>query len=163
MGMGMTKSPALAGVLSAMPGLGHVYLGLYQRALTFFAIWVACITITSNAHNAGPIGLMIPFWWFFVLIDAVRQAKAINTSGAPEANLAVTELSMKSGGNLTMGVVLILVGLFFLIDKFVTIDLSFLWDWSPLLLVAFGAWLVFSYYKTKQASEGETGSGSTSV
>jgi ferrous iron transport protein B len=29
------KSPGLAGVLSMFPGLGHLYLGLYQRALIF--------------------------------------------------------------------------------------------------------------------------------
>ena len=30
-----TKSPALAGLLSMFPGLGHLYLGLYQRAFAF--------------------------------------------------------------------------------------------------------------------------------
>ena len=31
------KSAALAGLLSMFPGLGHLYLGLYQRGLAFGA------------------------------------------------------------------------------------------------------------------------------
>jgi hypothetical protein len=146
------KSPALAGVLSAMPGVGHVYLGLYNRAVAFFAIWVMTIAVASRSN--GPIGVVIPFWWFFVLIDAVRQAKAINATGVPESNIVSGEATLRAGGNLAFGVFLILFGAFFLLDRFVSIDLSFLLDWWPLLLVGFGAWQVFSYYKTKQSPQG---------
>jgi Domain of unknown function (DUF5668) len=148
------KSPALAGVLSAMPGLGHVYLGLYQRAAIFFAVWVVVMSIAH--HGGGPLGMLIPFWWFFVLIDAVRQAKAINATGAPESNLVASETAIRASGSLAFGVFLILIGGFFLLEKFVTIDLSFLWDWSPLLLVLFGAWQVFSHYKAKQNAQSGT-------
>src|SRR5262249_15793001 len=104
-------------------------------------------------HSGGPIGVLIPFWWFFVLIDAVRQAKAINATGAAESNIVSKEIALKAGGSLAFGIFLILFGAFFLFDPFVSIDLSFLLDWWPLLLVAFGAWQVFTYYKTKQAAE----------
>jgi hypothetical protein len=148
------KSPALAGVLSAFPGVGHIYLGLYQRAVVFFAIWVFTLAIAN--HGGGPIGVLIPFWWFFVLIDAVRQAKAINATGAAESNIVAKEIAMKAGGSLGFGIFLILFGAFFLLDRFVTIDLSFLLDWWPLLLVAFGAWQVFSYFRSKQEIEAKT-------
>ena len=151
------KSPALAGVLSALPGLGHVYLGLYQRAAIFFAVWVAVISIAN--HGGGPLGMLVPFWWFFVLIDAVRQAKAINATGAPESNLVAQETAIRASGSLAFGVFLILLGTFFLLEKFVTIDLSFLWDWSPLLLVLFGAWQVFSHYKAKQKAQASLSTG----
>ena len=62
-------------------------------------------------------------------------------------------------GSLTAGVLLILIGGFLLLNRFVTIDLSFLNDWWPILLVAFGAWQVFRHYQsrpdvTKDASTG---------
>jgi hypothetical protein len=148
------KSPGLAGVLSMFPGVGHIYLGLYQRAVVFFAIWVLTLAIASTGR-AGPLGVLIPFWWFFVLIDAVRQAKAINATGAAESNIVAKEMAMKAGGNLAFGILMILFGAFFLLDRLVTIDLSFLIDWWPLLLVAFGAWQVFAYYKAKQAAEAQ--------
>jgi hypothetical protein len=145
------KSPGVAGVLSLFPGGGHIYLGLYQRGVVFFAIWAFLITMAD--HVGMPFGLMIPFWMLFVLIDAVRQANAINATGAAESNLVVGEKTIKAGGALGLGIFFILIGLFFLLDRFVTIDLSFLLDWWPLLLVAFGAWQVFAYYKGRQEVE----------
>jgi len=145
------KNPAAAGLLSVIPGLGHVYLGLYQRAVIFFAVWVVVMTVAP--HGPGPAGLMIPFWWFFVLIDAVRQAKAINATGAPESNLLPNEKPMNFSGSLTFGIFLVLVGVFFLLDRYFRIDLSFLFDFWPVLLIAFGAWQIFAYWKSKQPAE----------
>jgi len=142
------KNPAAAGFLSVIPGLGHVYLGLYQRAVIFFAVWVVVISVVR--HAGGPAGLMIPFWWFFVLIDAVRQAKAINATGVPESNLLPNEKPLNFSGSLTFGIFLVLVGLFFFLDRWFRIDLSFLFDFWPVLLIGFGAWQIFSYWKSKQ-------------
>jgi len=77
------KNPAAAGLLSLFPGLGHVYLGLYKRGIVFFAIFVMLIAIADRG-DSGPFGMLIPFWVIFVLIDAVRQARAINATGMPE-------------------------------------------------------------------------------
>jgi hypothetical protein len=152
------KNPAAAGLLSFLPGLGHVYLGLYQRAVMFFAIWALILTFISSARHTGALGVLIPFWWFFVLIDAVRQAKAINATGLPESNLiGAQEKPLPVSSSLAFGVFLILFGIFFLVDRFVTIDLSFLFDWWPLLLVGFGAWQIYTYYKSKQDRDSGTG------
>jgi hypothetical protein len=148
------KKPGVAGLLSALPGVGHLYLGLYQRAAAFFSIWVLIIAFVDRAPHSGPLGIFIPFWWFFVLIDAVRQAHAINATGAPEANLVTGEKPIKVQGSLAFGVFLILFGAFFLLDRFVTIDLSFLLDWWPAAVILFGAWQVFIYYKGKKNAEG---------
>ena len=87
------------------------------------------------------------------LIDAVRQAKAINATGAPESNLLPNEKSMNFSGSLTFGIFLVLVGVFFLLDRYFRIDLSFLFDFWPVLLIAFGAWQIFAYWKSKQPAE----------
>ena len=57
---------------------------------------------------------------------------------------------VKVSGSLTAGILLVLIGGFLLLANFVTIDLSFLVDWWPALLVLFGAWQIFSYWKGKQ-------------
>lgn len=146
------KKPGVAGLLSVFPGVGHLYLGLYQRAAIFFVVWVAIIAVTN--HSGGsPLGLLIPFWWLFVLIDAVRQAKAINLTGAPDSNLATFEKGFKPAGNLGFGIFLLLVGLFFLLDRWVKIDLSFLADNWMLIPIAFGAWLVWSHFKAQKKAD----------
>ena len=150
------KKPAAAGLLSFFPGLGHVYLGLYKRGIVFFAILVLLVAIADRG-NTGPFGMLIPFWWVFVLIDAVRQARAINSTGMPEPGFFGEEKPFKADGGLTFGIFLILIGLFFLADRIFTIDLSFLLDWWPALLVAFGAWQVFAYFQEKKRREEAAG------
>ncbi|MFN7987735.1 MAG: DUF5668 domain-containing protein [Thermoanaerobaculia bacterium] len=145
------KNPATAGLLSFLTGMGHVYLGLYKRGIVFFAILVMLIAIAD--HSSGPIGMLIPFWWVFVLIDAVRQARAINSTGMPEPGFFGEEKPMKADGGLTFGIFLMLVGLFLLLNKVFSINLEFLLDWWPALLVAFGAWQVFAYFQEKKRRE----------
>src|SRR6266511_2230032 len=72
------KSPGLAGFLSIFPGLGHLYLGLYQRAFAFAGAFVVLIGLTSHGRGPHFLGPLIAFVWFFAIIDAIRQAKAIN-------------------------------------------------------------------------------------
>ena len=146
------KSPAVAGLLSFFSGLGHVYLGLYKRGIVFFAIFVMLIAI-ADRPNTGPLGMLIPFWVIFVLIDAVRQARSINATGMPEPGFFGEEKPLKADGGLTFGIFLILIGLFFLADRIFTIDLSFLLDWWPAALILFGSWQVFTYYKSKRDAE----------
>jgi hypothetical protein len=144
------KSPGAAGALSLLPGLGHVYLGLYQRGIVYFAIWAFIIAITNSHGHRGPVGLLIPFWMLFVLIDAVRQTRAINATGSPEPTPLLKDSSMRTDGGLTMGILLVLVGVFFLVDRFVTIDLSWLLDWWPLVLIIIGGWQIYLYADQKR-------------
>ncbi|HEY3123430.1 MAG TPA: hypothetical protein VGK70_05140, partial [Thermoanaerobaculia bacterium] len=65
------KSPGLAGFLSIFPGLGHLYLGLYQRAFAFAGGFVVLIGLTSHGRGAHFLGPLIAFVWFFGIIDAV--------------------------------------------------------------------------------------------
>ncbi|MFI5119986.1 MAG: LiaI-LiaF-like domain-containing protein, partial [Thermoanaerobaculia bacterium] len=131
-----------------------LYLGLYQRAAILFGVWVLLITVAD--HSRGPFpGIAIPFWMVFSIIDAVRQTKAINATGRPEANILGSDEPVRVSGSLTAGLLLILIGGFLLLNRFVTIDLSFLNDWWPILLVAFGGWQVFRYYQGKRPPSGE--------
>ncbi len=151
----LPKNPGAAGVLGIIPGMGHLYLGLYQRAAILFGVWVLFISLAGRTHGPFP-GIAIPFWMVFSIIDAVRQAKAINMTGKPEANVLGSDEPVRVSGSLTAGLLLILIGGFLLLDRFATIDLSFLNDWWPILLVAFGAWQVFRHYQSKRAESGQS-------
>jgi uncharacterized integral membrane protein len=145
------KNPGAAGVLGIIPGLGHLYLGLYQRGGILFGIWVLLISLASHSHMNGPFpGILIPFWMVFSIIDATQQARAINATGAPMPGILGEEKPVKVSGSLTAGILLVLIGAFLLVNNFAAIDLSFLNDWWPALLVLFGAWQIFSYWKGKR-------------
>jgi hypothetical protein len=47
------RSPGLALVLSFFPGLGHLYLGLYQRAAAFFLAFAFSIGSRSTRTSAS--------------------------------------------------------------------------------------------------------------
>src|ERR1039457_4872073 len=131
----LPKNPGAAGALGIIPGMGHLYLGLYQRAAILFGIWVLFISLAGHSHGPFP-GIAIPFWMVFSIIDASRQAKAINATGRPEANVLGSDEPVRVSGSLTAGVLLILIG-------------------GVLLLAPFGAWQVFRHFQGRRPDSGE--------
>src|SRR5262249_39566223 len=115
------KSPGLAGFLSIFPGLGHLYLGLYQRAFAFGRAFILSIDFASHGRGDEFFGPLVAFIWFFAIIDAVRQAKAINRGQLAEAGWAGnTQIKAAAGtGTLTWGVILVGLGALWLIDRYV--------------------------------------------
>lgn len=162
------KSPGLAGILSGIfPGLGQLYLGLYQRAFKVAAAFVGCIWIVSADMfhgNLTPVfGLGIAFIWFFGIIDAVRQAKAINAGYVDAGGLAASEqvarIKRESTASLTWGVILVGIGTLWLIDRYV--DLDWFWamveDWlAPVSFILLGLVLIITYViKKRRRNESE--------
>lgn len=163
------KSPGLAGILSGIfPGLGHLYLGLYQRSFKVAAAFVGCIWIVStgfmNGHLTPIFGMGIAFIWFFGIIDSVRQAKAIN-SGYVEAGGLASEKTLatarrESTSSLTWGVILVGIGSLWLLDRYA--DLDAFWavveDWlAPASFILFGVILITTYViKKRRHNEAET-------
>ena len=148
------KSPGLAGFLSFFPGLGHLYLGLYQRAFAFAGAF--CILIFFNSHGRIAVlsGPATAFVWFFGIIDAVRQAKAINRGFVSESGFA-TEAQIRKvsegTGSLTWGVILVGLGTLWIIDRYVDVDWSFMEEWGgPAALILLGLVLVISHIRRKR-------------
>ena len=163
------KSPGLAGILSGIfPGLGHLYLGLYQRSFKVAAAFVGCIWIVStgfmNGHLTPIFGMGIAFIWFFGIIDAVRQAKAINSGYVEAGGLAsektLTAARRESTSSLTWGVILVGIGSLWLLDRYA--DLDAFWavveDWlAPASFILFGVILITTYViKKRRHNEAET-------
>lgn len=157
------KSPGLSGVLSAIfPGLGHLYLGLYQRAFKVAGAFVLCIWLVSvgfmGGHMAPLFGLGIAFVWFFGIIDAVRQAKAINSGyveagGLADSERAALRRAPGSAAGLTWGVILVGIGALWLLDRFA--DLDAFWaiveDWlAPVSFILLGLILIVTYVAKKR-------------
>ncbi len=141
------RSPGLAVVLSCFPGLGHLYLGLYQRAVMVFLAFFIPVWLD---HHGGDIGVLAAFAWFFALVDAYRQAQFLNAGMEPDGGAAATRTRKVRHGNLGFGVFLLIVGVVLLYNQFYPIDFSFLQDWWPLLLVLAGAYLMGSHFLEKQ-------------
>jgi hypothetical protein len=143
---GSRKSPALATVLSLMPGLGQVYTGYYQQGFINLAVVAVTIGILSSVGGfAGPIfGIFLPFFWSYNMVDANRRAHHYNRMLDGLGGETVPEDFRTPGarGSVPAGVFLVIVGVLFLLDLNTDISLDWIENWWPLFLVAGGVWLI---------------------
>ena len=146
------KNPGLALALSLFPGMGNVYNGLYMRGLTFFLVIACLIGIVSDGRH--PLfGLAIAFFWLFNLIDAYRQATLINYGYAQDLGLLDMPKVPRAGqGGMIAGVLLSLVGLTAIADRFFEIRLEWIFDLWPFALVALGLWLIVTTVRDRRRS-----------
>ena len=142
------KNPMAAAFLAAMPGLGHVYNGLYQRGTVFFLLFFGAITLTAES-NVIFFAFCIPFVWLFNILDAYRQANLINHGYATDLGLMDVPKATPGLGALWAGIVLVAVGALELLRRF---DL---WDWDyiqkvwPAGLIVAGGWLIVSFIRNR--------------
>jgi hypothetical protein len=144
------KNPILAACLSFIPGLGNVYNGLYVRGVAFFLIILSLGGIADRRGN--PLfGFAAAFFWLFNVIDAYRQATLINYGYAQD--LGLTDLPRHpraSQGGLAAGILLTLIGLFALADRYLYIRLDWIFDLWPFALVAGGLWLIWAAIRDRR-------------
>ena len=147
------KSPILAAFLSAMPGLGNIYNGLYTRGITLFVIWGSLFGMAVHTENSGReenLGFLLPtmmFFWFFNVFDAHRQATLLN--------LGLTEEDRPwgrgVGGSLSLGIAVLVIGIYGIMVRYFNVDMTWVLDNWPLFVTAFGAWLVARAWKQREA------------
>lgn len=149
------KSPALAGFLSLMPGLGQIYLGYYQLGFVHMAIFA--VTVTALSANIGGIepllGIFLGFFCLYNIIDAVRRATLVNLAGAKGQSLDELPdsfLMPGRGGTLAGGVVLIVIGAMILLETKFDVSMEWLEDWWSVLIIAGGIWLVVKARREKR-------------
>lgn len=144
------KTPILAGLLSVVPGLGHVYNGLYQRAIAFFLIYVTLFGAALNVPTDGERAFIIPclvFFWLFNIFDAYRQATMINYGYTSLEGPPAGEIRSMA---LIPGVVLCVVGGYGLARRYFDFDLRWLLEQWPFLLLLFGGFLIWQALKARR-------------
>lgn len=132
--------PGLAAVMSLLPGLGHLYLGLYDRALVAFLLFFAFTRIE------GPLVLAA---MAFAVVDAHRQARALNAAaaGGPEVPVdAISRYPLRMVG----GVLLIFIGLLFGLEQ-AGVDLDALFGFWPVVFIGVGGWMIWSHFRKTPA------------
>jgi hypothetical protein len=164
------KSPALATIMSAMPGLGQIYVGYYQQGFINILVVAGTITLLSNSGQWGVnaleplLGVFLAFYWLYNLVDAGRRASFYNQALAGLDKAALPEdMRLPSGaGSLAGGIALVALGLIIFSNTMFGFSLDWLEKWWPLGLVLGGAYLIYSSVRDRQrktaAGEGAAGS-----
>jgi hypothetical protein len=145
----LPKNPWLSVVLSVLlPGLGQVYNGEPARAFVFFFGFVGSIHLTE-AVGPFPFAFLIPFVWFYGLIDAHKRASAINQrflGGRPPEEEPESESP-------TWGIALVGLGLLLLVHNLGWLDFERLQRYWPVLLIASGSYFIYSSVNKRKAGE----------
>ena len=151
------KSPALACILSMMPGLGQIYIGYYQRG--FIHVLVAGSVMALLAAEAVPplvplLGIFIGFFWLYNMVDAFRRATLYNIALQGGSVMPLPEDFEMSGlrGSLLGGSVLVGLGLIMLMQTRFGMSLDWVEDWWPMAPILFGAYLVYKSVRGRAES-----------
>ena len=151
------KHPLLAMVLSAMPGLGQIYVGYYQQGITLVVIAAALVTVSSRSWSFGlnefePMLMMFTiFTWLYSCVDAGRRASLYNQSlsGLRPMDLPEDQRTPEWRGSLVGGACLVLFGVLLFFHTMFEMPMEWVTRWWPLALVAVGAWLVYASIRSR--------------
>jgi len=141
----LPKNPWAALALSLFPGVGQIYNGQPAKGVVFFLSWVGCIYGAAEI-NPFPFAFLIPFVYFFNLIDAWRSATAINNrflggQALPEEDTAESP---------AWGAALVGLGLVLLLNNLGWLRLAALERWWPLLMVIVGGAFLLGSLRRRQ-------------
>jgi cell wall-active antibiotic response 4TMS protein YvqF len=153
-----SKSPALAALLSMMPGLGQVYVGYYQRGFVHALVIASLISILSSGAVEGlnPLfSLFMAFFWLYNIIDAARRASLYNDAIAGNPTIELPQDFKTPGfrGSIFGGAALIAGGFILLLHTRFGFSLDWVEQWWPVAPMIFGAYLLVRAIQERQAAE----------
>jgi hypothetical protein len=137
-------SPKKAAWCALIPGMGAVYNGEYQKAVTYFAVFAA-LSVMGNRID-GIFGFGASVFLIFTIFDAYRTAQAKRRLSLESG--AHAEPPSQEGIVISWGIFLIVLGVLFLLQNIIPIHfLNRLW---PLVFVGLGGYLVYRSVKDKE-------------
>jgi len=146
------KSPALAIVMSLMPGLGQIYIGYYGQGFFNIVIVASIITILSREETPFTpfFALFLAFFWLYNVVDAYRRATLYNLTLEGLAPGQLPDISIaQNRGSLFWGVLLIIAGGLALTHTAFGYSLAWLDRWWPLALVLVGLYLIYKSFEAR--------------
>jgi len=153
----LAKSPGLALFLSILcPGLGHIYVGAYERALMIIGgIGVSIWAIVHSEGELWPLAFAIAFGYFFSIFDAFREAQIVNLAGRD-----LPKLKDQGDGRLMFGIFLTVVALLVLADNLGLFNIRWFYEWWPVLVLLIGVYFIGSWvWEKMNAAKGNGESG----
>jgi hypothetical protein len=89
----------------------------------------------------------------FNVLDAYRQATLINHGYATDLGLSDAPKPGAPGqGGFFVGLVLVVVGVLELLERFNLWDWDWIWEAWPALLIVVGGWLIVSFLRNRDRS-----------
>ncbi|NLT67385.1 MAG: hypothetical protein GXX84_12350 [Acidobacteria bacterium] len=149
-----SDSPKRAALCAIIPGMGAVYNNEYLKAITYFAVWAALITMGTRVSGVFGFGSFV--FLVFTIFDAYRSAEDLARRRI-ETGIVEDRRPTQDKALIGWGVLLIVMGILFLLHNL--IPYYWLYRFWPILFIALGAYLVYRAIKSRDDNSGESTSG----
>ncbi len=153
-------NPTLAAILAFIPGVGAIYNGEYMKALMFILIFGGTISLMDSRAARGfepMFGLFMAAFYFFMIVDSYKSAKAqAGSQAAPATNAwEFPGMGMGDGKATPVGpLILIVVGAVFLVNSLDIFSFGFhIFRFWPMALIAIGAYLIWQRMEGRPPSK----------
>ena len=139
-----SHNSARAALCAIIPGIGAVYNREYIKAVIHFSIFAGLVII---AESVGVFGAAAFSFYVFTIIDAYRSAETISQRGfLDQSSSSDEQLNLPLWGG-----ILLLMGILFLLDNLGAIRLRSAFQFWPLILIALGGYLIYTYMRPGQS------------
>lgn len=140
-------SPGLAFLLGLIPGVGAIYNGQYMKGLVHAVLFGFFMSFASAAdHTAGEpvMALLVAAFYFYMPFEAYHTARKRQMGIAVDEWSSLISQSRLSGRTPMGPVVLILLGVFFLLDSLHLISFHEIGRFWPVILIVAGVTMLYS-------------------
>lgn len=138
-------SPGLAFLLGLIPGVGAIYNGQYVKGLLHAIVFGLLASLTSSTGHTGGeavFGLSTAAFYFYMPFEAYHTARK-RQLGLPVdewSSLVVGRLGSRTAAG---PAILIVLGVFFLLDSLNVLPLAQLGRFWPVLLIVIGVAMLY--------------------
>lgn len=140
-------SPGLAFLLGLIPGVGAIYNGQYMKGLAHAVIFGFFMSFANAAdHTAGEpvLALLVGAFYFYMPFEAYHTARK-RQQGIPVDEWSSLISQSRFTGRTPLGpILLILLGVFFLLDSLHLISFQQIGRFWPVILIVAGAAMLYS-------------------
>lgn len=140
------KSALLSFLLSIIPGVGYMYLGLMNRGLQTLIIFFGTIFVADITRMHALAPLAIPVLVFYSIFDTLQLSRKIR-DGVPVQDKPLIDLGGSSSWQNIIGYTLLAVGLLALVNNIAPHYFSHYWLFNrvipPLLIIGAGVFILY--------------------
>jgi TM2 domain-containing membrane protein YozV len=140
------KKPWLAFILSLMPGVGYLYLGLMRRGLQTMVVFYGTIFIAAALNFEQITALVLPVTLFYTIFDTLQLLKK-NNEGQQVEDKPLFDVEILESKHVFLGYGLIFLGLIALANNL--LPQSFAYHHylgkiiPPVLILGLGIYILF--------------------
>jgi hypothetical protein len=151
-------SPGLAFFLGWIPGVGAIYNGQYAKGLVHAVIFgLMCSILDSNTRGLSPVfGVLLAAFMFYMAFEAYHTARKRRMGEPVDEYSSLLNLSGRNQFPVA-GVALMALGVVLLLHTLDLLDFSRILPFWPVLLIAAGAYLLYSRFAGQDGEAKEIG------